>query len=445
MEDAKWLQREWKRMIRSGSPTNARRSPRAQPQINGGKTAHLREEHALLVLQVNSSAAVVFTGDDGEEEMHLFFHLGWFDTGSWAWAHYVFEWATKGVFQVKRRNALVPPQLRGQASAPERQCCMYVVYGGGGCSRQAARGHGGGSQQPARVYWEWIRFGAQRRAFLGSRPVSHGRVGGFVLPSVSLLFLFAHRQTWPDFRSSRTKRGEKSYPTITREQEPFPLTLSLRIVMILNIPPTWLFLASVFLYEDVRQFVFYADANRPINQMFSAPRQPDCFPIRRASGASGSAHRWTTTSWTPMNSSGQQTAPTREMRIRYGFFASSRGGCWGAWVRRGVDEDNPAWSALLRCLKEGSVSLSKSKNRSACLRWPPRSSPQRAMKLAPLTARRAAFVFVPALDRRLFFFPACVGSPVPTDVGCPRGVFSFLSVSCRIGQLMAHLCCPKAG
>ena len=47
-----------------------------------------------------SAAAVVHTSDDGVEEMHLFFDLGWYDVGSWAWGHFAVEWGTKGVFQV---------------------------------------------------------------------------------------------------------------------------------------------------------------------------------------------------------------------------------------------------------------------------------------------------------------------------------------------------------
>lgn len=47
-----------------------------------------------------SAAAVTYKGPGGEEEMHVFFKLAWFDLGSWAWAHYITEWATKGIFQV---------------------------------------------------------------------------------------------------------------------------------------------------------------------------------------------------------------------------------------------------------------------------------------------------------------------------------------------------------
>ena len=51
-----------------------------------------------------SVAAVTFDGENGEEEMHVFFAMGWFDVGSWAWAHYIAEWATKGIFAVSENK-----------------------------------------------------------------------------------------------------------------------------------------------------------------------------------------------------------------------------------------------------------------------------------------------------------------------------------------------------
>ncbi|CAM9922367.1 unnamed protein product, partial [Scytosiphon promiscuus] len=50
-----------------------------------------------------SAAVVTYSGEGGEEEMHVFFNLAWFDVGSWAWAHYINEWGTKGIFQGERR------------------------------------------------------------------------------------------------------------------------------------------------------------------------------------------------------------------------------------------------------------------------------------------------------------------------------------------------------
>ncbi|CAM9431671.1 unnamed protein product, partial [Hapterophycus canaliculatus] len=44
-----------------------------------------------------------YLGSDGLEEMHIFLGLAWFDVGSWAWAHYVAEWGTRGIFQGERR------------------------------------------------------------------------------------------------------------------------------------------------------------------------------------------------------------------------------------------------------------------------------------------------------------------------------------------------------
>lgn len=47
-----------------------------------------------------SAAIVSWSGTDGLEEMHVFFAMAWFDVGSWAWAHYIAEWGTKGIFAV---------------------------------------------------------------------------------------------------------------------------------------------------------------------------------------------------------------------------------------------------------------------------------------------------------------------------------------------------------
>lgn len=57
-------------------------------------------ELVLASGSLQSAAAIVHTSDDGVEEMHLFFDVGWYDVGSWAWGHFVVEWGTKGVFQV---------------------------------------------------------------------------------------------------------------------------------------------------------------------------------------------------------------------------------------------------------------------------------------------------------------------------------------------------------
>ncbi|CBN75521.1 conserved unknown protein [Ectocarpus siliculosus] len=54
-------------------------------------------------LSFPSVAAMAYASDDGYEELHLFFSVAWFDTGSWAWAHFFIEWGTKGVFQGERR------------------------------------------------------------------------------------------------------------------------------------------------------------------------------------------------------------------------------------------------------------------------------------------------------------------------------------------------------
>ena len=54
--------------------------------------------------EYQSAAAVTYVGENGEEEMHVFFAMGWFDVGSWAWAHYIAEWATKGIFAVSENK-----------------------------------------------------------------------------------------------------------------------------------------------------------------------------------------------------------------------------------------------------------------------------------------------------------------------------------------------------
>lgn len=47
-----------------------------------------------------SAAIVTYAGNDGSQEMHVFFAMAWFDLESWPWAHYIMEWATQGIFQV---------------------------------------------------------------------------------------------------------------------------------------------------------------------------------------------------------------------------------------------------------------------------------------------------------------------------------------------------------
>ncbi|CAM9819067.1 unnamed protein product, partial [Scytosiphon promiscuus] len=44
-----------------------------------------------------------YIGADGLEEMHVFLGLAWFDVGSWAWAHFIAEWGSRGIFQGERR------------------------------------------------------------------------------------------------------------------------------------------------------------------------------------------------------------------------------------------------------------------------------------------------------------------------------------------------------
>ncbi|CAM9308757.1 unnamed protein product [Choristocarpus tenellus] len=53
-------------------------------------------------------SAVEWIGEDGLEELHLWFAMGWFDMGSWGWGNYITDWGTKGIFQGERRYYLGP-------------------------------------------------------------------------------------------------------------------------------------------------------------------------------------------------------------------------------------------------------------------------------------------------------------------------------------------------
>lgn len=47
-----------------------------------------------------TAAVVTYAGGSGEEEMHVFFSMAWWNLDSWAWGHYIAEWGTKGIFAV---------------------------------------------------------------------------------------------------------------------------------------------------------------------------------------------------------------------------------------------------------------------------------------------------------------------------------------------------------
>ncbi|CAM9805005.1 unnamed protein product, partial [Ectocarpus sp. 8 AP-2014] len=53
------------------------------------------------VTNPQSAAIVEYIGADGLEEMHVFVSLAWFDTGSWAWGHFISEWGSRGIFQAR--------------------------------------------------------------------------------------------------------------------------------------------------------------------------------------------------------------------------------------------------------------------------------------------------------------------------------------------------------
>eukprot|EP00903_Cladosiphon_okamuranus_P014195 g13189.t1 len=50
-----------------------------------------------------NAAMLSYTGADGHEEMHVFFSMASFDVAGWPWAHYLHEWASKGIFMGERR------------------------------------------------------------------------------------------------------------------------------------------------------------------------------------------------------------------------------------------------------------------------------------------------------------------------------------------------------
>ena len=107
-----------------------------------------------------SAAAVTYTNEAGLEEMHMFFHMAWFDTGSWAWGHYVVEWATKGVFQVKRAVKLAP---EGAARCLGRQ---FSAYPGG------REGTGFGQESASQFVLTSFAWPCDRGAVLPDRPPS---------------------------------------------------------------------------------------------------------------------------------------------------------------------------------------------------------------------------------------------------------------------------------
>lgn len=60
----------------------------------------------------------------GLEELHVFFELAWFDMGSWAWGHYLAEWGTRGIFQVKRLQAQRKASTNRPVNIPRRNTVL---------------------------------------------------------------------------------------------------------------------------------------------------------------------------------------------------------------------------------------------------------------------------------------------------------------------------------
>lgn len=94
-------------------------------------------EEDSSVVAGSSVAAVVYAGDDGSEEMHVFFAMTWYDMESWAWGHYILEWATQGVFQVRLLLYALSSGLLPRAFGASRLagCCRGVPQRNeaGGC------------------------------------------------------------------------------------------------------------------------------------------------------------------------------------------------------------------------------------------------------------------------------------------------------------------------
>lgn len=76
-----------------------------------------------------------YIGANGLEEMHVFLGLAWFDLGSWAWAHFIAEWGTKGIFQVRRWFSLHGFQYASEfCSVSVRLRMPFVHEAGAPCS-----------------------------------------------------------------------------------------------------------------------------------------------------------------------------------------------------------------------------------------------------------------------------------------------------------------------
>ncbi len=97
------------------SKSSAERTNKPEPPITVLSAAHLfvgtvryADESETVIPGVffegaENAAIVEYVGADGLEEMHVFLGLAWFDQGSWAWAHFIVEWGTRGIFQVNAK------------------------------------------------------------------------------------------------------------------------------------------------------------------------------------------------------------------------------------------------------------------------------------------------------------------------------------------------------
>ncbi|CAB1107791.1 unnamed protein product [Ectocarpus sp. CCAP 1310/34] len=122
----------------SGDPTGGERTIVADLVDSDGQsisdTDGIWDPSSTMETPGASMAAVTFKGEDGSEEMHVFFAMAWFHMESWAWAHYIMEWATQGVFQGERRfwlGAMVDDHFLGTNT--------FVYNGGSNASDEEER------------------------------------------------------------------------------------------------------------------------------------------------------------------------------------------------------------------------------------------------------------------------------------------------------------------
>lgn len=100
-------------MTRSSGALGLGQKTKTEPSIYRSNALHGTGRYAdesgtvipgVFFTGAENAAIVEYIGADGLEEMHVFLGLAWFDQGSWAWAHFIAEWGTRGIFQVRSRS-----------------------------------------------------------------------------------------------------------------------------------------------------------------------------------------------------------------------------------------------------------------------------------------------------------------------------------------------------